>query len=109
MDQNSRYDQLAGKRKREDPEGIKLTAVNHVRLAFNYHKEKKLKYSSDLPHTILHMLSNGYYLCAQFARRGVPDFYLEVFSSSVAQGRYTWAHVNKSTFRRAHRQHAQVL
>jgi hypothetical protein len=29
-------------------------------------------------------------LCPCFARRGVPDFYLDVFSSSVAQGRYKW-------------------
>ena len=95
------YDQLAGKRKREDPEGIKLTAVNHVRLAFNYHKEKNLKFSTDLGHTILHMLSNGHYLCPQFARRGVPDFYQEVFETSVAKGHYTWAHINQSTFRAA--------
>ena len=95
------WDQLAGKRKREDPEGIKLTAVNHVRLAFIYHKHHCLKKSTDLGHTILHMLSNGHYLCPQFARRGVPDFYQEVFSTSVTEGRYTWAHVNQSTFRAA--------
>jgi len=80
---------MLGKRGRVDPEGIKLTSVNHLRLAWEYRKKQRFP-NDTLPGVIASMLDAGYYICPAFARQGVPDFYKDVFADSVKCGRLQW-------------------
>lgn len=78
------------KRKVPDDElGIKLTVSNVLYKAWNYKQEKGL-HSDDLLTVTCHMLSNGYYLCPQFAKGAAPDFYISVFKDSCQAGHLVW-------------------
>ena len=86
---NLNPDSALGRRKREDPEGICITQSNFLRLCLAYHQEHDLK-DNRLPQTLVHMFGNGYYLSPAFARGGMPDFYLTVFTDSVLSGKLEW-------------------
>ena len=81
------------KRARQDLEnGIKLTIVNHLRLAWKYRvQHDKLSNVNDLPTVIMHMLDDGFYIDPAWLSKSGTDFYLEVFSTSCKAGKLTYS------------------
>lgn len=84
------------KRIKYDPEGIKVTQNNFLRLAFEYSKEKNVRkeddeMEDDIVVVMSMMFEDGYYLDPQLARNGVPPFYKCVFRESVHKGKITWS------------------
>lgn len=90
------------RRKREDPEGIAVTQRNFMRLCWEFRKNNdvhcvhrtctsfQIYNCDDLGCNLMHMFDQGYYLCPQFARVGMPDFYIDVFKTSCKAGKLTW-------------------
>lgn len=86
------------KRKRDESlDGmLKLTAHNVIYQAFKYRQKNELK-SKELPDTILHMLdSQEFYLCIQWAKTGMPDFFIDVFRDSCEKGKITFSGTKKN-------------
>jgi len=79
------------KRAREDLDnGIRLTIVNHLRLAWKYRlQHDKLKNEDRLPYVVMHMLDDGYYIDPAWLSKSGTDFYVEVFRTSCKAGKLT--------------------
>lgn len=99
------------RRKRDDPEGIAVTQRNFLRLCWKFRTEEDIHCvhrqvrsqidpeqgecrvpfkCDDLGCTLMHMFDGDYYLDPQFARVGMPDFYIDIFKTSCARGKLTW-------------------
>lgn len=79
----------AGKRKREDPLGIRISCVNMLKLAWQYREYKGL-HSDELETVLSLMLRDGYYFDSNLVRQAAPDFYLEVFKNSCEKCKLLW-------------------
>jgi len=72
--------------------GIKLTIVNHVRLAWKYRvQHDRLKKVTNLPQIIMHMLDDGYYIDPSWLNKRGTEMYLEVFRTSCKAGKLTYS------------------
>ena len=49
-----------------------------------------MKNTEDIEDVLCRMFDDGYYLCPQFAKTGMPDFYKDVFKDSCQLGRLTF-------------------
>lgn len=80
------------KRAREDLDnGIKLIIVNHLRLAWKYRlQHDNLKNEDRLPHVVMHMLDDGFYIDPAWLSESGTDFYVEVFRTSCKAGKLTF-------------------
>lgn len=94
---------FTGKRKADDmmQDMRPINAKNVMYAAWAYRRDclvsdPKGDRWNKLSDVILHMLDSAkYYIDPTFARQGVPDFYLDVFSSSCKVGKLTFARDQK--------------
>lgn len=89
------YVEREPKRIKFDPEGIKVTLHNFLRLAFEYSKVKNVRKENDemeddITVVMSRMFEDGYYPDPMAFKTGVPPFYRDVFRESVHKGKLTW-------------------
>jgi len=84
---------LDRKRSRQDLEnGIKLTIVNHLRLAWKYRTQHTaLQRTDSLSKVVMHMLDDGHYIDPAWLSKSGTDFYVDVFADSCKQGKLTYS------------------
>lgn len=94
-------EQRAKSKKRARDEVIQLTCVNMMKLAFEFHRQNKVK-RDELDWTLRLMLNSGEYVFAPtLVRQGAPIWYQDVFKESVKLGKLEWnpRYFSKGIFR----------
>lgn len=77
-------------KKRSGDDFIELTCKNLIKVAFEFHRQEKLK-TTCLAKTMQIMLERGVYVMSPtLVRQGAPNWYLELFRESVETGKLSW-------------------